>query len=73
MKIKNIRKYLTHDACVQITLVLVIFHLDYVNGALYNIPKCDLNKLQRIQNLAAKIVLKKNRRDSATKCLKLLH
>ena len=35
------------------------------------LPECDLKKLQRIQNIAAKIVLKKE--ENSISCLKKLH
>lgn len=73
MKILNIRKYLTESACVQVILGLVISHLDYANALFGGLPKQDIAKLQRVQNSAAKIVLRKERRDSATSCLKQLH
>ena len=52
---------------------LVLSHLDYSNGLFINVHESSLKKLQRVQNIAAKIVLKKGRRDSSTWCLKQLH
>ena len=34
---------------------LVIFRFHYSNGLLYNIPKYQRDKLQRIQNIAARM------------------
>ena len=67
-RIRNIRKYLTRDACLSITLGLVISHLDYANGVYMGLPDCEISCLQRIQNFAAKTILNKSRIDSA--CLK---
>lgn len=72
-RIASIRKYLTIDACKQIVHGLIISHLDYCNSLLYGLPDCEIKKLQRIQNMAAKLVLNKNRLDSSTACLKELH
>ena len=48
-------------------------HLDYANGLLIGIPDIDITRIQRIQNMAAKLVLVRRKRDSATRCLKDLH
>ena len=52
---------------------LVISHLDYTNALLGGLPKCSLDQLQCVQNIAAKIVLGKDRYDSSTRCLAELH
>ena len=52
---------------------LVISHLDYANGLLGGLPKCTIDQLQRVQNIAAKIVLGKGKYDSLTRCLGELH
>ena len=65
-RIKNIRKYLTKDVCIMRMLGLVIVHLDYANGLYIGLPKIYIPRLQRIQNMTAKIVLCRTKRDSAT-------
>ena len=72
-KIRCVRKYLTEDACHILVRGLVISHLDYANAILVNLPKCDINKMQRIQNMAAKVIKGKGRYDSSTETLKSLH
>ena len=47
--------------------------LDYCNSLLAGLPDNKLNKLQRIQNHAARIVLCKPRHVSATSLLRTLH
>ena len=69
-KIKLIRRYLTKDATTTLILGLVISHLDYCNSILYGLPDCNINKCQRIQNMSVHLVLKCNKSDSATQCLK---
>ena len=54
-------------------LGLVMVHFDYVNGLFVGLPEVDIRRLQRIQTLAAKLVLGKSQIDSATQCLKDLH
>jgi hypothetical protein len=73
LKIRQIRKYLTTDACHTLVRGLVISHLDYANSLLLGLPECDIKKLQRVQNIAAKITLGKRKYDSSTECLKALH
>ena len=72
-RISNIRRFLMKDACNALMLGLVIVHLDYANGLYASLPKSCINKLQRIQNMAAKVVLCRKKQDSATECLKALH
>ena len=52
---------------------LVIPHLDYANALLGGLPKCSIEQLRRVQNIAAKIVLGKGRYDTSTRCLPELH
>ena len=47
--------------------------LDYCNCVFMNINKQHINKLQRVQNAAARLVLGKRKRDSATQALRQLH
>lgn len=72
-RLKNIRKYLTQEACNTFVLGLVVVHLDYANGLFIGLPAVVIKRLQRIQNMAAKLVLGKGKCDSATQCLKDLH
>ena len=47
--------------------------MDYCNVLLYNIPKYQLNRLQRIQNNAARLVCKKNIYEHVTPLFWSLH
>ena len=71
--IRLIHRYLTKDAATKLVLALVISHLSYCNSILYGLPDCDINKFQQIQNMCAKLVLKCNTIDSATKSLRDLY
>jgi len=64
-RIKNIRKYLTQDVTQILVLSLVISHLDYCNDMLFGILESELQKLQRIQNMCAKLVLQRGKYDSS--------
>ena len=70
-RIKLMRNVLTSEACAILTLGLVMSHLDYANALYIGLPECDMRKLQRVQNMAAKLVL--NSADSSHSCLKNLH
>ena len=72
-RIKSIRKYLDIESCKTLMSSLVLAHLDYANVLYYRLPDRDIHKLQRVQNMAAKVVLIRRKRDSATECLKILH
>ena len=72
-RIKAIRKILTVEATETLVRGLVTSHLDYSNAILHGLPEVDIQKLQRVQNYAAEIILKKNKYDSSIGALKELH
>ena len=67
------RKYLTRSASKKLRISLVKSHLDYANALLGGLPKYSIDQLQRVQNIAANIVLGKGRYDGSTRCLAELH
>ena len=73
MRIRNIRKYLTKDACQVVVCSLVLSHIDYCNGILIGAPKTSITFLQRAQTMASKLILGRKRLDSGTKSLQDLH
>jgi hypothetical protein len=72
-KISCIRKYIDLDTAKLLATSLVLTHLDYSNSVLSGLPQSTLNKLQRVQNWAAKVVLCRTKYDSASDALKTLH
>ena len=54
--IGHIRRSLPYDGLKMLVNSLVISRLDYCNSVLYGIPKYQMNKLQRIQNVAARMI-----------------
>jgi hypothetical protein len=72
-RIRSIRKYLSVDICKMLASSLILSHLDYANSLLYGLAACDINRLQRVQNLSAKMILGRSKYDSSTQCLKELH
>ena len=71
--ISRVRNMLTKDACSHAIRSLVLSRLDYSNSLLINVSKMDIGRLQRIQNRAARIVLRARKHDRATPLLKELH
>ena len=72
-RIGKIRCFLSTDAANKLAVSLILSRSDYCNSLLAGIPDNKLNKLQRIQNHAARLVLRKSRHASATALLRTLH
>ena len=64
--IGRIRKYLDVPTCERLIHAFISSRLDYSNAILYGLPKNQLNKLQRIQNAAARLLTLTKRRDHNT-------
>ena len=73
VKIHNIRKYLAEDTANTLLVGLVLSNLDYANAILAELPDCDINKIQRIENIAAKLATKVRKHDNTTTTLRKLH
>ena len=72
-RISKIRSFLTVDAANALAVAFILSRLDYCNSLLAGLPDHKLTKLQRIQNSAARLVLRKPRRESTTPLLKIPH
>ena len=71
--IGKIRKFLT-DKHTQILVHSVISsRLDYCNSLLYGINKSEINKLQKVQNAAARLVYRRRKHESISDYLRKLH
>ena len=71
--IRHIRHLLTRDLALTLACSMVLSRLDYCNSLLYGAPITVLNKLQRIQNNTARVVLQVPRITSSKPLLKELH
>ena len=69
----QIRKYITNDACHHAIRSHVLSRLDYCNGLLTEVPCTQLRRLQSLQNWAARIIFKCNRRRDAMPLIQSLH
>ena len=72
-RIASIRPYLSQSAAARLVAAMVISRLDYCNSVFIGLPAEQIARLQRVQNNAARLVLKKRRRDHVTPLLKELH
>ena len=71
--IRSIRKFLDRDALQTLVHVLVTSKLDSFNSLYSGLPVCQIMKLQRVQNAAARLVLRIPRCEHITRGLKSLH
>ena len=71
--IAAVRHMLTREACEKLIHAVITSRLDNCNSLLMNVPSTLLQKLQRIQNCAARIVVCKGKRDSIRAILHALH
>ena len=71
--IRTIRPYITQSACEKLVHALISSRLDYSNSLLAGLPKKKLSLLQRIQNMAARLVTNSRKSDHITPILRSLH
>ena len=72
-RIRAIRPYLTLNATKALVQALVMSHLDYCNSLLVGISGELLNKLQAVQNAAARVVYRLRKFDRVSHVRKRLH
>ncbi len=71
--ISRIRVNLTEEACAAAVRALVLSRLDYANSLLVGAPEAALQKLQVVQNNAARMISRVSRRAHITPVLRRLH
>ena len=71
--IRSIRKYLTRWDTKVLVHSLVTSRIDYCNSLLYGVAQCNLLKLQRVQNAAARLVCGESKYCHITPILQNLH
>ena len=72
-RISAIRHLLSVDSTKTLVSAFVLSRLDYCNSLLSGCPKHFLEKLQKVQNSAARLVLKDKKRDHVSPLLRTLH
>ena len=74
--IKNIwkiRKFISYEACETLVHAFISSRLDFCNSILYGLPKYQIQKLQRVQNAAGRLVSGSHKYEHITPVLKRLH
>ena len=72
-RIGHISRYLDKESVNKLVCSFIFSRIDYCNSLFYGLPKYFLDKLQRIQNHAARLVTKSNRFTPANCLLVDLH
>ena len=72
-KIRQIRKYLDKPATEKLVHAFITSNIDYCNSLLYGAPDYVIDKLQRLQNAAARVICGVRKFDHITPTLKELH
>ena len=73
MNIRQLRGNLNEQNATQLILALVISHLDFFNSLLTGLPKKVYKVMQRVKNISAKLILKRDMEDSLMNSLKKLY
>ena len=71
--LRRIRRYLSQDCLVTLIHAFVTSRLDYCNSLMHGLPQCQISKLQRVQNAAARIALDLCKFCHITPALRQLH
>jgi len=72
--IGRVRKYINQSSAERLVHpAFITSKLDYCNSLLYGLPSTEVQKLQRIQNTAARLVVKAKRTDHTSPILQQLH
>ena len=69
----NIRRFINEEAAKRIMLATVACRLDYCNSLLVNLPKKDIERLQKVQNAAARFISLTPKSEHVTPILQQLH
>ena len=72
-QIGQIRKYLDSSSSATLMHSFVTSRLDSFNSLLYGVPKQQLDKIQRVQNAAARVISRTKKFDHITPVLMSLH
>ena len=72
-KLRRSRKYPSQDCLVTLIHAFVTSRLDYCNSLMYGLPQCQISKLQKVQNAAARIALDRSKFCHITPALRQLY
>ena len=71
--LRRIRKYLSKDNTKTLIHAFISSRVDYCNSLLYGLPEYQLNKLQRVQNMCARLICNESKYCHFTPLLVDLH
>ena len=71
--IKRISKFLEKDKLEMVLHAFVTSRIDYCDGLLYGLPDCEITKLLRVRNAAARLLTSSRKHDHITPVLHELH
>jgi hypothetical protein len=71
--IGQIRQYLSSEAASTLIHAFITSKLDYGNSLLFGLPETQTQKLQKVQNTAARILTRTKKYEHITPVLKDLH
>ena len=71
--IMHIRKYISQDTTKSLVHAFILSRLDYCNCILVGLPKKSLDKLQRVMNACARLIMGKRKYDHISDSLQELH
>ena len=72
-QIAKVTRFLSKQDTERVVHAFISSKLDYCNGLLYGLPSCQINKLQRLQNTAARLITKAKKSEHITPILQNLH
>ena len=72
-RISSTRRYLTEDAAKQQVTACVLSRLTYCNSLLMGTPNSVIQPMQKVQNTAARLILRAPRHQNCTPFLQQLH
>ncbi len=72
-KMGKVGRHLTKESCLNIVQFLVVYRLDCNNSLLYELPSSHLNRMQIVQNNAARVVTRSRRMDHISPVPQSLH
>lgn len=72
-RIGSIRYYLSEQAALTLVSAFILSRLDYCNALLYGCPQYLLNRLQKLQNNAARLILRIRKSEHISPHLHALH
>ena len=72
-RLRHMSTFVDESSLKTLASSFILSRLDYCNSIFKNLPKCQLDKLQKLQNYAARVVMKKTMREHVTPMLKHLH